>query len=426
MADTENEVLNKAMTDGASDLDAIMNPQQYVQGMNNPLAKGLMAAYSGLKAGIALPRMSGTGGDIAAILSGAMGAQAAEQDLAKQQMEMAPLSMVSPQLAEAFPEVADMPNKQAYDLIGKLQTYFSQKIKGQPLDMDDVPAIKASLMAKGFTQKDADTYAPSFVGQSWDIVKNVPKKDMFGESRLEAQRRRGEVQEGSFGVSMVPITMNYKPYGATPIVKEIPANKKIDEGLRNLGQIQERVNAVYDRIIELAKAKGMAVNVAVESYLRSDPEAKSLLSNADLLLPQIAKGYSGDVGNLNEFEQQRARSALPNFRPSFLGGMPDTIATLEAKKKTFNDMVNIGKKLQYSAAIKNSLSTVKGGIFGNYQGYVDQLKQEFSNEPDFIEMLSNYVSRQSPPATGKTGKGKTLDVKTATVDDIMKAAGGGK
>ena len=422
MAKTFEEA-DKLAENGKTNLDAMNNPYKYV-------ANAIQQGYTGFQVGQQMgPNLPGGGfqtqSDIASFLGGAAaGAQRLE--------DIAPLSQISPTLAQSFPEVANMPAKQAYDFITKMSSYFSQQNKQlKPITSGTAAQLKklrpelTEAQIQSIDEGTGSKYVLEFGKEQGRMSRT---NNEYAQTRLEMQRRRGTVDSGVFSVGFVPTELNYKPFGGNPTSHPLKGNQKIDESLEKLSSIQERVNSLYGNVIRLAQEQGMPINVAISSYLKNNPEASAAMDSAGALLPMIAKGYSGEVGNLNEFEQQRAKAVLPNITPSWLRGAPDTIEALQAKQKMFNDMVGIGQKIMYSRAFNNALSTVNSGIYGSKQGYINDLLEQYSDNPDMTELINRIYNKSGVTKTDKNkpskDKGKKLDIGTASLGDIIKAAEG--
>lgn len=381
---TFQEAFDKASKQGADNLALI----------NNPFQNALISSYQAANLASQAPNPF-----MAALGGAAVGAQQLQTNR-QQQLEMANFEDVAPQMATQFPQLAKLRAKDAYPLV-KEMLLEQQRQQGR-MDLT-VPKTQIETMKEaGRANRSSSEYA---------------------QTRLEIQRRRGKVDTGTFSVGIVPTELNYQPYGDKPTSHALKGNQKIEENLSQLESIQQRVNSLYDSVIRLSQEKGIPINVAISSYLKENPEASAIMDSAGALLPMIAKGYSGEVGNLNEFEQQRAKAVLPNITPSWIRGAPDTIEALIAKRKMFNEMVGIGQKIMYSRAFNNAISTVGSGIYGSKQGYIDDLEEQYSDNPEMLELVQKLANKKSgakPTTTTKPQpKGQPKDAIDKSLDELF-------
>jgi len=111
--------------------------------------------------------------------------------------------------------------------------------------------------------------------------------------------------------------------------------KSAQERAQKLRELSKVVDFFEAKINEIPSGSGLwgrlrGGQVAVEAWLQTDPKAAAYVSSSNGLRAQIARGL-GDVGNLNEAEQENALKLLPK--------VTDNDETRKQKIQNFRDFM---------------------------------------------------------------------------------------
>ena len=410
MAKTFEEA-DKLAENGKTNLDAINNPYKYV-------ANAIQQGYTGFQAGQQMgPNLPGGGfqtqSDIASFLGGAAAGGQRMEDIA-------PLSQISPTLAQSFPEVADMPAKQAYDFITKMSSYFSQQNKQiKPITLGTKAQLTSLLKTQNInlTEEQLDSIAePDAVKYVLENTKqvgraaiakgqpiesndpmlddyakalNVPKESLVGKDaktignwygRIKTRQDRvsyGEPEPilnndgdtiGYYQVSSQgKLASNTMPLAASASQKgkDLTAVSNIMSDLFNTAKGFEPENGPIQRFI------GLKESIKARAGLAADK--KAYIDSIDSFLGNLSREYSGERGVLTDQDVQRIKSAMPSLY--------DTEEEIDFKYK------------QILRVIAERQRAIAGG-------------------------------KLVVPSINKKKESRKLDVGTASVEDIIKAAEG--
>lgn len=372
----------------AASRDGIINPQNYTNNLNNPLAKSLMAGIAGMQMAQKNPQFSGTGGDILTAMTGMAGAEQYNQQMEQDNLR---IGQISPILAQKHPEIANMTLKQ-YAVMKDLIKEKELKQSEYRYTEEDLPLIKAYLETYDLGNKG---YENLFVGRTERELKMFKgeRENSLSRDRLKEQALQGAPLNGTFAIGEVPYALSYRPYGGQPNTRQIGNGKKDNDELVKLISNARKVNNIYDRAIKIAgKTPLGSFQKSIGAYLASDPDARALESTKGILGIMIAKGVAGEVGNLAQAEQDKAQRILQQFNITFNSGLPDTKKTIIAKKKIFKELIDTEVYFRKADAIWQALSSVSAGAFGDYSKYVIQLKKRYRNDKDMIKLINKTDS----------------------------------